>query len=35
MLSKGPWQESNLRTFKYSTDGGFSGGLRISIGLND
>jgi len=26
--------ESNLRTFKSSTDGGFSGGPQISIGLN-
>lgn len=30
-----PRSESNLRTFKYSTYGGFSGGLQISIGLND
>lgn len=30
-----PWPESNPRTFKSSTDGGFSGGLQTSIGLND
>lgn len=32
---RAPRSESNLRTFKYSTEGGFSGGLEISIGLND